>query len=420
MTSVTIEQNMESRQTYLRFKGLGHLLRKPQFSIASDSNEMLSPSGWKNQDIANDARQCLDGDDLLLEIDARLINHIEPGRAIEIGVAELKFAERILPPPLLSFPSGAPLPPGTKVYGFKASGGAPAEPASALPDDDQETRSPYGRMPPPPPPRPDFAAGLARELGDDRQSGDDEDEDEPGHTRLVDHDREPSGDHSSDGETRLVEDDVDHRGSDEHEARASDDEEEATEPALPPEPGRPSRLVLAAAVGVGLIVGFFGKYITDEYSPWANQSAPPQANRRIALLETDAFGPLAEDLKQVPDKSPAGLAPDAVPGIRPASGNPGRTYFNHGGQKAREGNKAEATYWYKRSVLTIEPEALTFLGDAYLNGDGVPRDARTGYQLLRMAAGFGSERARSYLMDMLASNKIPDAPPTMAEAFRGR
>jgi TPR repeat protein len=178
--------------------------------------------------------------------------------------------------------------------------------------------------------------------------------------------------------------------------------------------------VLAAAVGVGLIIGFFGKYITDEYSPWANQSASPQANRRIALLETDAFGPLAEDLKQVPDKSPAGLAPDAVPGIRPSSGNPGRTYFNHGGQKAREGNKAEATYWYKRSVLTIEPEALTFLGDAYLNGDGVPRDARTGYQLLRMAAGFGSERARSYLMDMLASNKIPDAPPTMAEAFRGR
>src|SRR6202034_4039497 len=59
MPSITIEQNLESRQTYLRLKGVGYMLNDPKFSIIGDSNEMLGPAGWKNQDIANGALQCL-------------------------------------------------------------------------------------------------------------------------------------------------------------------------------------------------------------------------------------------------------------------------------------------------------------------------------------------------------------------------
>ena len=421
MTSVTIEQNLESRQTYLRFKGVGRLLRNPQFGIASDSNEMLSPGGWKNQDIANQSRQCLDGDDLLLEMDSRLINHIEPGRAIEITVAELSISERILPPPLLSFPANAPPLPGTKVYKFEGSRSfapePPPPPPPPLPSerDADETRLPFADMPPPPPPSPMPGDAYERTV---EFSGDREADDEPGHTRLVDGDPEPATEDFHDGETRRVEDDVEPDEPEGDEAELADDGAKATGPK--PEPGRPSLVVLAAAVIAGLVVGFFSKYIVDEYSPWAAPATNAGANRKIALLETDAFGPLAEDLKRMPDKSPAGLAPDAVPGIGPTLPNRSRTYFNYAAKEALEGNKAEATYWYKRSVLTIEPEALTFLGDAYLNGDGVPRDARTGYQLLRLATGLGNDKARNYLIERLGNHGIPNAPPTMADAYRGR
>src|SRR5262249_18527893 len=170
---------------------------------------------------------------------------------------------------------------------------------------------------------------------------------------------------------------------------------------------------IAAAVLVGLIIGFFCKYISDEYVPGSSQFAPGPVNRKISLVQTDAFGPLSKDLTQIADKSPEGLTTDALPGITPLTVNRGRSFYNYGAQKARDGQKVEATYWYKRAVQTLEVDALTFLGDGYLNGDGVPRDVRTGYQLLRLAAALGSEKAKNYLVDRLESGSIPNAPTTM-------
>jgi hypothetical protein len=415
MPAVTIEQNLESRQTYLRLRGVGHLLSKPQYSISGDSNEMLGPEGWKNQLIVNEARQCLDGRDLLLEIDSRLINYIEPGRAIEIQVGELKFAERILPPHLMSFPSSkAPLPPGVILKKWVEQ-----PPAPRLPDG-EETRSPHEiqnhqRREP-------FAPdmdGLTQSIlgGEPPDSGD-----EAGHTMRIDpEDDEPSDESGDRGHTREVPGDQIDAAEDERDADPVPvgDLKEGQEPAEDePEttPGRNWKSI-AAAIFVGLIIGFFCKYITDEYAPWPEQTTPGATNRTIALLQTDAFGPLSEDLKKLPDKSPLGLAPDDLPEMKPLTINRGKSFFNYGATKALENKRDEAVYWYKRSVKMIEPDALTFLGDGYLNGDGVPRDARTGYQLLRLAAALGSEKARSYLVDRLGAGSIPNAPAGMAQAF---
>jgi hypothetical protein len=438
MPAVTIEQNLESRQTYLRLRGVGHLLNKPQYSIGGDSNEMLGPEGWKNHLIVNEARQCLDGRDLLLEIDSRLINYIEPGRAIEIQVGELKFAERIQPPHLMSFPSSrAPLPPGATVYDFVKSSfvaGAAPDPIlkkwedfeqsrpPRLPDD-EETRSPHEMQNDQrrPPFSPDME-GLTQSIldGEPLDSGD-----EAGHTVRIDPEEdEPSEEPGDQGYTREVPKDRVDDAEDEHDegiAPAGDPEEDH-EPAEDEPETAPRRnwKTIAAAILVGLIIGFFSKYITDEYAPWPEQSTPGATNRTIALLQTDAFGPLSEDLKRLPDKSPLGLAPDDLPEMKPLTINRGKSFFNYGATKASENKRDEAVYWYKRSVKMIEPDALTFLGDGYLNGDGVPRDARTGYQLLRLAAALGSEKARSYLVERLEAGHIPNAPATMGQAFRLR
>jgi hypothetical protein len=445
MPSVTIEQNLESRQTYLRLKGVGYMLNDPKFSIGGDSNEMLGPAGWKNQDIANGALQCLDGDDLLLEMDSRLIAHLEPGRALEVGIPELGFTQRIQPPRLHVFPpSNAPPPPGTKVFEFE---GSPARVKSG-----------------PEEPRRQINAGQPLNLGQPRAG-----------RENIGHDSEPFGsgdqgqtidisgrnsggegaggtqhfpsdtdgpeppDESTDGEggtrvfdsTDVPDDAGEAPNGDPADERGGSIEppplEKGEETPVEPERGRSSRIVVAAALIAGLVVGFFSKYFVDEYGLLPSQvTTSGTANRKLELVKTDAFGPLGEDLRRLPDKSPLGLSPDAVPGIRPPTAqpavvvyvNPGRIYFNYGAQKAREGNKAEATYWYKRSIMTIEPEAFTFLGDAYLNGDGAPRDVKTGFQLLRLAAGLGSERARSYLSERLQAGAIPNAPTTMGDAFQ--
>lgn len=412
MTPVTIEQNLDSRQTYLRLKGVGHLLREPKFSIAGDSNEMLGPAGWKNQDIANGARQCLDGDDLLLEMDSRLIAYIEPGRALEVGIPELGFKRRIQPPRLQVFPSSsAPLPPGTKVFDWQFggdSGRAERKPEEPKPHDDHENIGNRDHE--------SFRSGGDEEPTRDisgRNSGnkfdfqpdiDEADErvdttDEDG-TRRVE--PEPGPDESTDGPVE------------------PDGEENDTERPVEPELRRSSRAVVAAALVAGLVVGFFSKYIVDEYGLLPNEVTPGSLSRKLALVQTDAFGPLSEDLKRLPDKSPLGVSPDAVPGITPLTVNPSRSYFNYGAQRAREGNKAEAIYWYKRSVKMIEPEAFTFLGDGYLTGEGAPHDVRTGFQLLRLAAALGSEAARSYLSERLQQGAIPNAPTTMANAYQSR
>jgi hypothetical protein len=421
MPSVTIEQNLESRQTYLRLKGLGYMLNEPKFSIGGDSNEMLGPAGWKNQDIANGALQCLDGDDLLLEMDSRLIAYIEPGRALEVGIPELGFTQRIQPPRLHVFPpSNAPPPPGTKVFEFEGTTARverkPEQPRPQInpgqPRGNHENMGRGSEQSGDEEPTRDLSGRNSNGEGEGEThyfpSGETEPPDEPteekkGGTSLFNPDNIP----------------IEHPGDDPVEPTEPPVVEEVKETPVESERGRPSRILVAAALVAGLVVGFCSKYFADEYGLLPTQvTTSGPANRNLALVQTDAYGPLGEDLRRLPEKSPLGLSPDAVPGITPLTVNRGRSYYNYGSLKAREGNKAEASYWYKRSVLMIEPEALTFLGDAYLNGEGLPRDIRTGFQLLRLAAALGNENARSVLSERLRTGKIPNAPTTMGDAFQ--
>jgi hypothetical protein len=408
MPSVSIEQKPESRQTYLRLSGVGRLLKKPEFRITTDSNEMLGPYGWKNQDIVNRTRQTLVGSDLILEIDPRLVSYIETGRAIEISVEELGFSDRILPPPLRAFPpSNAPMHPDAIVYGLESSAHPPID-ITLPPVRDTDETQPLGGVRDNDPQRRvnlDMLTKVIEEAGD--------------HTRLVGQETEDHGEDNSGEQTVLVDDADQDRSAEpatESPPRSEAGDEDSGDVAEPAPRGRNWK-ALTAAVLVGLVLGFCGKYFADEYGPWPNLDSAGAITHKLAVVQADAFAPLSDDLKRLPVKSPLGVAPDALPGIGPFSGNRSPIYFNQGARKAQEGNKAEAAYWYKRALLTVDPNVLTALGDTYMSGEGVPRDTRTGYQLLRLAAGLGSEKARAYLVDRLESGSIPNAPPGMGHAF---
>jgi hypothetical protein len=417
MPSVTIEQRPESRQTYLRISGVGRLLKKPEFRIAGDSNETLGPFGWKNQAIVNRTRQALQGSDLILEVDPRLVSYIETGRAIEIGIEELGLSERILPPPLMAFPaSNAPKHPDAIVYDAPPPLPPPRPPT---PDADEETQPVGGFRAPSQTPNVnlDILSRVIEEAGQTTLVGQMTEED--GGTRRVGQEIDGGRGVSPGGETEGGEGNGGEDTPPEDIDGPGEKRTEETSGELPIEP--PVRgynwKALATAVVVGLILGFFAKYFADEYGPWPTGDAPGGVNRKLALVQADAFAPLSEDLKQIPDKSPLGVAPDALPGIGPFSGNRSPIYFNQGVRKAQEGNKREAAYWYKRALLVIDPNVLAALGDSYISGAGVPRDVRTGYQFLRLAAGLGSESARGFLAEQLAHGAIPNAPPALARAF---
>jgi hypothetical protein len=419
MPSVTIEQRPESRQTYMRISGVGRLLKKPEFRIAADSNEMLGPFGWKNQAIVNRTRQVLQGSDLILEVDPRLVSYIETGRAIEIVIEELGLSERILPPPLMAFPaSNAPKHPDAIAYDAPPPAPPPLPPTPGTDEETQPVGGFRGNLQTPKVDL-DILSQVIDEAG--RTTLVNQTTEGDGHTTLVDPATEEDG---SGGPGRETEGDGGAEGREGAPPEVIDDpgeeraKETSDELAIEPPVRGHNWKALAAAVVFGLILGFFAKYFADEYGPWPNGDAPSGGNnRKLALVQADAFAPLSEDLKQMPDKSPAGVAPDALPGIGPFSGNRGPIYFNQGVRKAHEGNKREAAYWYKRALLVVDPNVLAALGGAYMSGEGVPRDVRTGYQILRLAAGLGSETARGYIAEQLEHGAIPNAPPALARAF---
>src|ERR1700722_19297479 len=108
MTIVTIEQTPEGSQTYFRLHGIGHGVDDPCFRISrSASAETLGPDGWKNIDQLISTKQFLDGEDLLLEVGAKLINPLDPGQPIEVQVPGLKLVERVLTPQLVPMSDSA-------------------------------------------------------------------------------------------------------------------------------------------------------------------------------------------------------------------------------------------------------------------------------------------------------------------------
>jgi hypothetical protein len=440
MTRVTMEQSPGGWQTYFRLKDVGRYLQDSFFRIRRlDANETLGPEGWKNEDISNEAPQYLEGRDLLLEIDSRLINYFETGRAIEIHVAELNLSERVLPPQLDPVPNSRNVGPreGTRIPfqksppreqgspsqrpGGPAARGARSSVAQTDTsfDDDERTKLQGHLAGSEPEPRAERHAsssdrddrgsdGLTREVPDDSHRGDDTD----GHTAIVSEEDRDQDELRGDDPTVLEdEDEVD--GSSE---QIVDEQSQSNN--LPEPKKRRAWARTLVAVGVGLVIGFFSKYIYEEYFPdamFGERPASGQVDRERARVLTDAFAPLAGDLKQVAAKSPQGVSPETI--VTRMVINPGNSFYNYGAKKANEGNKPEAVYWYKQSLKTCNVDAITFLGDAYLSGEGIQRDTRTGFQLMRLSAALGSEQARTYIVELLRGGSIPNAPRSMSQAY---
>lgn len=412
MPDVSIEQIWESKQTYFRLKGVLHLLQKSVIKIRRlDTNEMLGPDGWKKQDLANDVGQTLDKGDLLLEIDSKLINHIDPGRAIELRVEELGLTAEILPGEI--FPYAKTKAVNRPVHIFQRSAGPrgpqppvapvivpepPPEPkpplASASTASTQPTR-PETTVPPPPGSNgaaTDHASQLTAKL-DTGSNGSAQQGGEPG---------------SNGGASNPAPEPAASTQPESPPTVQTDPQPSSQAAANKVATGRTWVSVTTALV-LGGVIGYFGKFIVEEYIQGRSDVSPGQ----IAQLEAAAFAPLNPTLRQFQDKSPAGVTPDTV--ASRTSPDRARAFYNYGVQKAQDNNQAEAVYWYKQSLATCDVNALAYLGDALVFGEGrLSSDARTGFQLLRLATALGHDDAKNQLVRLLTLERIPGSRKQMA------
>jgi hypothetical protein len=179
---------------------------------------------------------------------------------------------------------------------------------------------------------------------------------------------------------------------------------------------------------VGALLGISAIYTYDGLErngpPDRDTQSIAQLQRDLAGLKTAAFAPLATDLIQAAERSPKGETPDQVAG----QGLPpdkvdvvqdrARTFLNHGLDMAGSRNSEEAVYWYKQAVRLCPADAMLYLGDAYFNGDGAPRDSRTGFQLMRISSSFGSRRATDLIKEMLRRQQIPLATSDIGDLYQ--
>ncbi|MBV6486916.1 MAG: hypothetical protein GHHEDOFH_00853 [Pseudorhodoplanes sp.] len=173
-------------------------------------------------------------------------------------------------------------------------------------------------------------------------------------------------------------------------------------------------LLIALAVGAAGQYGFdvwFRELDNNPESIARLRETVRQLQRDNARLQTEAFAPLNEVAALTPT-SPKGDSPE------PKLPTRAREFYNKGVTNMKSGNRPEAVYWYKQAVGLCEREAMTYVGDAYFNGDGAPRDSRTGFQLMRCASALGSEQARDYLAELLRSGRIQLAPPAFGDAYK--
>ena len=329
MPDVSIEQLWESRQTFFRVKGVGRLLDTGLIRIRQlDTNEMLGPEGWKKQVLSNLVGQTLDGDDLLLEISAKLINHIDTGRAIELQVDELQLREEILPGELHPYPTSKAVQAAPPVHKFEqarrieAPDTPPIVPVLIVkPDQPPETppdvdESKTVLVTDGPPPERDDKTQVAEitEPADpnDRQLEPDDRQRQPDNRQREPEDRQLWADDMVD----IVRDNKSRGGR--------------------------VLIPVAAALLVGCVIGFFSKPIYDEYFPSTPVGGTLTANQ-VGVLEAAAFGPLSTTLRELADKSPAGTQPERI-ALR-TNPDRARLFFNEGAKKAPQ-DKSEAIYWY--------------------------------------------------------------------------
>jgi hypothetical protein len=366
MTKVEFAKSNDGREIILRLKGVGQVLERPSVRISwIGTSKTLGTKGWENLGgaIRPDIRR--DGADLLLILEIKLTNHIAPGTPVRISIPDLDISEELNWRPE-RFPG---------VTGKRSDEGVV-----------------------------DVGGGLRTD-------------DHAGHTET-----EGAGDHADDAEAADSGDQPQEADTGGEVAKLKKllTEKELEITRLRKGAGilgLPLRSVVPLAIVLSLAIGASAEYV------WFKQTdINPNSVRRlnetirnlrkdIAKLQTEAFAPLNSDIVTVTPLSPKGESPlPKLPGRA-------REFYNKGVTNMKAGNRVEALYWYKQAIGLCERESLTYIGDAYFNGDGAPPDPRTGFQLMRCASALGSDPAREYLKELLHNGRIPLAPPTFGDQY---
>lgn len=343
------------------------------------NNQSLGPEGWGNTPYSFSASCTPDGNDLLVTLDADITNYIEPGMGIEISVPALDVRE--------SFPWPAVLPI------FDPASASPSPPPPEPPPPPPPPEPPPPPPPPEPPPRDDdVVQRLQAEVTELR-------------TQLD----------TRNDELKRCNEEFRAAAEKLKQAETPDQAQDS------PRAGRSWWKVLAA-LSVGLVVGLGTAMLAKD---WLD---PPTtlSQSDIERLRKEAYAPLIGDLTNVSRRSPNGTLPDQVAqrGL-PADSvhvldDRARAFLNHGIGTSRDGNKSEAVYWYKQALRLCASDAMLYLGDAYLNGDGARHDARTGFQLMRVSGALGSRRAIDTIKAILRKGEqVPLAPPNFSELYQG-
>ena len=122
---------------------MGDHVKRPIFSTAvSISNETLGPDGWKNEIIEHEAGQALDGGDLLLQINSRLISlRRDRASARSANRRTRRGRDRILQPKLTPFPASHAPGPGLGKIIFR-----PHDPRADTPGEGEDCAPPRRRV----------------------------------------------------------------------------------------------------------------------------------------------------------------------------------------------------------------------------------------------------------------------------------
>jgi hypothetical protein len=369
---IELAKSKDGRETILRIVDPGSFPSKPKIHIGwIGQSKSLGPKGWENAPRPITSNSVRIGEDLLISLDASITNHIQAGTGVDISIPELGLSEQMVwPNPL----------PGTdrwdSVVDIASSG--------------------------------EWVDRVDRSVFEQAQ----------GETVKA---REKLGE--CEGELGVVREQLAAA------LKKLEEDGKKQAPGGPPSstPGVDWRRVVAVLF-VGIALGISGRFAYDWFATNRTNvgDAPSitELQRDLTRLRMEAFAPLANDLIQVANLSPKGQAPDQVAGrgLPPDKidvvHDRARTFLNYGLEMASGRDAPEAVYWYRQSLRLCAADAMLYLGDAYFNGDGVPQDLRTGYQLMRISSSFGSRRASDLIKQILQSQRVPLAPPTFSDLYQ--
>ena len=377
MTKIELAKSKDGHEIILRLKGVGPVVERPIVRISwIGANKTLGPKGWENLGGAIRPQIRRDGADLLLILETTLTNHIGPGTPIEISVPDLGVSERLNWRP-------------DRLPGVTET---PSEPAVV-------------------------------DVGDETRVGDQASRPEPKGTGDQDQNTAKAGagdDGQGGGTAGLGSQPMETDTEDVAKLKKLLGDRDAEITRIRKESkflGRPVRQILPLAVVLSLVLGAVGEYVwfkqtdTNLVSVRRLNDTIRDLRKDIAKLQTEAFAPLDGDVVSTTPLSPKGESPlPKLPGRA-------REFYNKGVTNMKAGKRVEALYWYKQSIALCERESLTYIGDAYFNGDGAPPDPRTGFQLMRCATALGSDAARDYLKELLHNGRIPLAPPAFGDQY---